>query len=61
MSDREWRKSSYSSGVNNDCVEVSEGRTETRVRDTRNRGLGHLAFTTPEWTGLLTALKKHQP
>ncbi|PDP85458.1 DUF397 domain-containing protein [Glycomyces fuscus] len=59
MSDREWHKSSYSSGVNNDCVEVAEGQS-VLVRDTQNRELGHLAFTTPEWTGLLNTLKTSQ-
>ncbi|WP_435111384.1 DUF397 domain-containing protein [Nocardiopsis synnemataformans] len=61
MSNREWHKSSYSSGVNNDCVEVAEGRTGTWVRDTQNRELGHLTFTTPEWTSLLNTLKTRQP
>ncbi|WP_047869213.1 DUF397 domain-containing protein [Nocardiopsis sp. RV163] len=56
MSNREWRKSSYSSGVNNNCVEVAEGQS-VLVRDTQNRELGHLAFTTPEWTSLLNTLK----
>ncbi|WP_150255601.1 DUF397 domain-containing protein [Nocardiopsis deserti] len=61
MSNREWHKSSYSSGVNNNCVEVAEGQTETWMRDTQNRELGHLHFTTPEWTSLLTTLKTRQP
>ncbi|OLT26648.1 DUF397 domain-containing protein [Nocardiopsis sp. CNR-923] len=56
MSSREWRKSSYSSGVNNNCVEVSEG-SAVLVRDTQNRGLGHLTYPRGEWTGLLAVLK----
>ncbi|NKY96385.1 DUF397 domain-containing protein [Nocardiopsis alborubida] len=56
----DWHKSSHSSGVNNDCVEVAEGWTETLVRDTQNRELGHLAFTAPEWTSLLSTLKARQ-
>ncbi|MCY9786098.1 DUF397 domain-containing protein [Nocardiopsis sp. EMB25] len=57
MSSREWHKSSYSSGVNNNCVEVSEGRA-VLVRDTQNRGLGHLTYPSAEWTGLLATLKE---
>lgn len=56
MSSSKWHKSSYSSGVNNNCVEVSEGRT-VLVRDTQNRALGQLAYPTAEWTGLLGILK----
>ena len=52
-----WHKSSYSTH-SGDCVEVAEG-SEALVRDTQNRELGHLAFTTTEWTGLLGSLK-HQ-
>lgn len=48
----EWHKSSYStSGAN--CVEVAEG-SETRVRDTQNRELGHLSFSANEWDALLS-------
>lgn len=60
MSSREWHKSSYSSGVNNNCVEVSEGRA-VLVRDTQNRELGHLAYPSTEWGGLLASLKAAQP
>ncbi len=55
-----WRKSSYSGGGGGNCVEVAEGWTETRVRDTQNREHGHLAFTTPEWTNLLNTIKARQ-
>jgi hypothetical protein len=50
-----WHKSGYSSGSQN-CVEVSEG-SETLVRDTQNRGDGHLGFNAQEWTALLTAMR----
>lgn len=59
MSRREWHKSSYSSGVNNNCVEVSEGRT-VLVRDTQNRELGRLAYASTEWIGLMAPLKADQ-
>ncbi|GAA1441534.1 DUF397 domain-containing protein [Nocardiopsis tropica] len=50
-----WHKSSYSTSGSH-CVEVSEG-TETLVRDTRNRPLGHLSAPTPEWAALLAAVR----
>jgi len=53
MSD--WHKSSYSTSGSN-CVEVSEG-TETLMRDTQNRDLGHLVAPAPEWTALLAAVR----
>ncbi|MDT0328481.1 DUF397 domain-containing protein [Nocardiopsis lambiniae] len=56
MNTADWHKSTYSSGSQN-CVEVSEG-TETRVRDTQNRELGHLGFEAGEWTVLLGTLTK---
>ncbi|MET9783606.1 DUF397 domain-containing protein [Nocardiopsis alba] len=56
MTERVWHKASYSSGSGS-CVEVSEG-TETLVRDTQNRELGHLGFETKEWSALLNTLKK---
>lgn len=50
-----WHKSSYSTN-GGDCVEVAEGRS-VLVRDTQHRELGHLAFGSNEWSGLLSALK----
>ncbi|WP_159943590.1 MULTISPECIES: DUF397 domain-containing protein [unclassified Nocardiopsis] len=54
-----WHKSSYSGGGGGNCVEVAEGRN-VLVRDTQHRGLGHLAFASAEWTGLLNTLKARQ-
>ncbi|MEV6820602.1 DUF397 domain-containing protein [Nocardiopsis dassonvillei] len=51
----DWHKSSYSSGSGS-CVEVSEG-SETLVRDTQNRELGHLSAEASEWTALLAAVR----
>ena len=51
----EWHKSSYSTAAEN-CVEVCEG-AETLVRDTQNRGRGHLGFEVGEWTALLSLLR----
>ncbi|XKK39742.1 DUF397 domain-containing protein [Nocardiopsis sp. ARC36] len=55
MTERVWHKASYSAASGN-CVEVSEG-TETLVRDTQNRELGHLSAPAPEWTALLAAVR----
>ncbi|MFD6098306.1 DUF397 domain-containing protein [Nocardiopsis flavescens] len=54
--ERQWHKATYSGGSGS-CVEVSEG-TETLVRDTQNRELGHLGFQAGEWTALLGTLAK---
>lgn len=53
----QWRKSSYSNPDGPQCVEVADLPGETAVRDTQNRVLGHLAYPTTEWTGLLSILK----
>ena len=50
-----WHKSSYSTS-GGDCVEVAEGR-RVLVRDTQNRDLGHLTYTSTGWADLLAALK----
>ncbi|ASU61345.1 DUF397 domain-containing protein [Nocardiopsis dassonvillei] len=50
-----WHKSSYSA-ASGSCVEVSEGSV-TLVRDTQNRGLGHLSAEASEWTALLAAVR----
>lgn len=48
----DWRKSSYSdTGAN--CVECRSGEGAVDVRDTQNRGLGHLSFTMQEWAALI--------
>ncbi|MFW6641609.1 DUF397 domain-containing protein [Nocardiopsis algeriensis] len=54
-----YRKSSYSSGTGQNCVEVAdlplgEGAA---VRDTQNRDLGHLEFPMPEWSALLSTVR----
>ncbi len=54
MNADEYHKSSYS-GHSGECVEVREGR-RTRIRDTRNRGLGHLEVTAGEWAAFLGTL-----
>ncbi|MFI6577771.1 DUF397 domain-containing protein [Nocardiopsis sp. NPDC050513] len=52
------RKSSYSGGGSGECVEVANLPGVTAVRDTQNRGLGHIAYPSAEWTDLLAVLKQ---
>lgn len=54
MSD--WRKSSYSGGMNNNCVEVATSGT-VQVRDTTDRDGGTLAFGALAWSTFLGKLK----
>lgn len=48
-----FRKSSYSSGGHENCVEVSGAPAGAAVRDTQNRHLGHLEVPAGEWAALL--------
>ena len=50
-----FRKSSYSSGRGQDCVEVADVPGTSAVRDSQNRDLGHLSFPSSEWKALLGA------
>ncbi|WP_017624900.1 DUF397 domain-containing protein [Nocardiopsis chromatogenes] len=53
-----FRKSSYSSGKQENCVEaaVADGRV-TAVRDSQNRAFGHLTVPAAEWNVFVEALK----
>lgn len=53
-----FRKSSYSSGGQENCVEVAESADGAAVRDTQNRESGHLTYPTAEWTALLSTARK---
>lgn len=50
-----FRKSSYSQGTTENCVEVADLPGASAVRDTQNRHLGHLMFGSAEWTAALKA------
>ena len=52
-----WRKSSYSGGQNNDCVELDVHATRTSIRDTKNRSGGTLTMPATTWARFLTAVK----
>ncbi|WP_327415700.1 DUF397 domain-containing protein [Streptomyces sp. NBC_01233] len=54
-SELEWSKSSYSdSGDINDCVEVATSPATVHVRDSKDTGLPHLAFTPDAWAGFVS-------
>ncbi|WP_461003238.1 DUF397 domain-containing protein [Streptomonospora sediminis] len=55
-----WRKSSYSGGVHQDCVEVASSPQQAKIRDTKNRQAGHLTIPATEWSAFLTDLKDGQ-
>lgn len=43
-----WRKSSYSSARQENCVEVADLLDGAAVRDTQNREAGHLFYPSAE-------------
>lgn len=53
---RNWHKSSYSGNNGGNCVEVADG-TETLIRDTQNRELGHLAFNAADFAAFIQTAK----
>ena len=52
-----FRKSSYSQPQGGNCVEVADLPAGAAVRDTQNRDLGYLAFSSSEWVALLTGVR----
>lgn len=52
---REFRKSSYSGGDTQDCVEVQDLAAGSAVRDTQHRELGALLFGAGEWAAARAA------
>lgn len=53
-----FRKSSYSSGGHENCVEIADTPDGSAVRDTQNREAGHLEVPAGEWTALLRAVRR---
>lgn len=51
-----WRKSTYSGGMSNSCVEVATADV-VMVRDTTNRDGVTLSLTGPAWAAFLTTLR----
>ncbi|WP_420162370.1 DUF397 domain-containing protein [Nocardiopsis sp. CNT-189] len=53
----DWTKSSYSDGGNSNCVECRSSSMFAQVRDTQNRHLGYLEFSSSEWSLFLRSVK----
>ncbi|WP_075734015.1 DUF397 domain-containing protein [Streptomyces acidiscabies] len=53
-----WRKSSYSTGGANNCLEVADGYPNVvPVRDSKTPAAPTLLFGTPTWSAFLHHLK----
>lgn len=52
----EWRKSTYSGGANNQCVECGTGAGTVLVRDTADRGGVTLSVTARAWSQFISAI-----
>jgi hypothetical protein len=57
MSERRWRKSSYS-GNQGDCVEIALG-DHAEVRDTKDRSSGQLTVSTSAWRSFAADVKRN--
>ncbi|MEU6115280.1 DUF397 domain-containing protein [Streptomyces sp. NPDC047117] len=53
----EWRKSSYSGGVGDNCVEIADLVRMRAVRDSKNPDGPAIVFTADAWTAFLATLK----
>ncbi|MGW4484264.1 DUF397 domain-containing protein [Amycolatopsis sp. NPDC004368] len=53
-----WRKSSYSSGGADNCVEVGFDARVTGVRDTKDRAAGNLTVAPVAWSAFLESVAK---
>jgi uncharacterized protein DUF397 len=52
-----WRKSSYSTGAQSQCVEVAAAQGTTLIRDTTDRARITLSVPAAAWTAFLTTLR----
>lgn len=57
MHNLSWRKSSYSGGGAQNCVEVAELPSGSAVRDSQQPDEAQLAFPSPEWSTFLRQVK----
>ncbi|OLT29125.1 hypothetical protein BJF83_00410 [Nocardiopsis sp. CNR-923] len=55
---RSWRKSSHSSVQGGNCIEVADGACHTRLRDSKNPGIGYFSFAPGEWDAFLASAKR---
>ncbi|GAB3439064.1 DUF397 domain-containing protein [Streptomonospora sediminis] len=56
-SDLRFRKSSYSMGGREDCVEVADATGASAVRDSQHPEIGHIMFPASEWDAFLADVK----
>ncbi|MFE1958885.1 DUF397 domain-containing protein [Streptomyces sp. NPDC059479] len=52
-----WRKSSYSSGEQGECLEVADGYADIPVRDSKNPTGPALRFQPTNWASFIESLK----
>ncbi|MFJ3800105.1 DUF397 domain-containing protein [Streptomyces sp. NPDC090088] len=58
LSNAVWRKSSYSDGGDNNCVEVADGHPGiVPVRDSKLPAARTLLFSGPSWSRFVAAVK----
>lgn len=56
----QWRKSTHSSGVNDeDCVELGRLSSGIGVRDSKGPDGVHLTLSVAEFAGLIKQIKQH--
>lgn len=53
-----WRKSSYTTAENVNCVECRSDGTAVHLRDTQNRQLAKLTIPVAEWRAFLRDLAR---
>ncbi|MEY9992420.1 hypothetical protein ABIE67_004452 [Streptomyces sp. V4I8] len=55
-----WRKSSYSAGGDNDCVEIADGYPAVvPVRDSKTPTTRPLIFSASSWSAFTVGVKAH--
>jgi len=55
---QKWRKSSYTASNGGNCVEVARLFEGIGIRDSKNRGCGHLTMPLAQFAALLDQLKR---
>lgn len=55
--DLNWYKSSYSTGSNDNCVEVADDAVTVRVRDTKDHGKGELLASPAAWASFVDGVR----
>ena len=53
----QWRKSSYTASNGGNCVELARLAEGVGIRDSKNRGCGHLTMPLAQFAALLAQLK----